>query len=133
MTAHTRTASRILVVEDESLIAMLIEDLLLDLGYEVVGPVARVERALDLIEREAIDGALLDVNLGVERSYPIADALSARNCPFVFTTGYGEAGLAPAHCGRPVLRKPLTRDGLEEALATHVDAQRRSGVSSASR
>lgn len=124
MNPAVRTAPRILVVEDETLIAMLIEDLLRDLGFEVAGPVARVGAALALIEREAIDGALLDVNLGTERSYPVADTLSALQRPFVFTTGYGEAGLDPAYRGCPVLKKPVTRESLAQAMTAHLSPAR---------
>jgi CheY-like chemotaxis protein len=108
---------RILVVEDESIVAMLLEDILDDLGFAVVGPVARVEPALALLDQEEVDFALLDVNLVGERSYPIADALTERGKPYVFVTGYGLAGLDEAYRDRPVLQKPFTRERLEQALA----------------
>ena len=111
---------RILVVEDEAMVAMLIEDILDELGYATVGPAARVAEALQILDSEAIDGALLDVNLLGETSYDIADALARRGCPFIFTTGYGEAGLEEAYRDRPVLQKPFTRDRLAEALAAHI-------------
>ena len=107
---------RILIVEDEGMVAMLLEEIVDELGYTVVGPVAHVAPALELLEAEEIDGALLDVNLVGERSYPIADALDERGRPYVFITGYGLAGLDEAYRDRPVLQKPFTRDRLEQAL-----------------
>lgn len=117
MTPHSSGKSRILVVEDESLVAMLLEDFLDELGYAIVGPFARIEDALARLEEGGIDGALLDVNLDGERSYPIAEALAARGLPFVFVTGYGEAGIEPAFRDRPVVQKPFTQDSLRQALA----------------
>ncbi len=120
MQPDNTSPGRILVVEDETMVAMLIEDILDELGYTTVGPVARVAEALQILDSEAVDGALLDVNLLGETSYGIADALAQRGCPFIFTTGYGEAGLEDAYRERPVLQKPFTRDRLAEALATHI-------------
>ena len=103
---------RLLVVEDEALVAMLIEDILLDLDCVVIGPVGTVAQALALLHHEEIDGALLDVNLGGgERSYPVADALAARNVPFVFVTGYGEAGVEGRYAPVTVLQKPFDPRG----------------------
>lgn len=108
---------RLLVVEDEALVAMLIEDLLRDLGCTVIGPVGSVVRALDLLRREALDGALLDVNLGDgEWSYPVADALAARGVPFVFLTGYGQGDVNPRHAATGVLQKPLAPATLARVL-----------------
>ena len=84
---------RVLVVEDENLIALLLEDMLAELGHTVIGPVARVKKALDMIQREEIDLAILDVNINGEETYPIADVLAARDVPFFFSTGYGKKGL----------------------------------------
>ena len=109
---------RILVVEDEAIVAMLIEDTLEELGYAVVGPVGRAGAALSLIDVAEIDGAVLDVNLDGESSYRIADALAARALPFVFVTGYGKTGLDPAYRDRPVVQKPFTSHTLARALQT---------------
>ena len=82
---------RVLLVEDEPLIAMIMEDLLADLGCEVVGPFGAVAPAMDWLGAGgAIDGALLDVNLGGERVFPVALALRQKGVPFAFATGYGE-------------------------------------------
>ena len=108
---------RVLVVEDEALVAMLIEDALLDLGCVVIGPAPGVADALRLLEDEAIDAALLDINLSGEMVFPVADRLAADGVPFVFSTGYGTAGLADHHRDRPVLQKPYNPAKLEAALS----------------
>jgi CheY-like chemotaxis protein len=115
----TRSASarrRVLVVEDEMLIGMLLEDMLTDLGYEVVKVVPRLKDALAAVESDSFDLAILDVHLQGESAFPVADALIARNLPFVFATGYGERGLPESYRERPVLQKPFARDDLERAL-----------------
>lgn len=104
---------RILVVEDEVVIALMVEDYLLDLGAMVVGPAYRVSDGLVLAEREALDAAVLDVNMDGTRSDPIADLLQARAIPFVLTTGYGDVERAR---GVPVLDKPFTPERLGAAL-----------------
>ena len=109
---------RLLVVEDETLIAMMLEDMLADLGITVVGPVGSVPAALALVaaEGDALDGAVLDVNLGTAKAYPIADALTARGVPAVFLTGYGPAGIDARYSGVPVLTKPVEATRLERVL-----------------
>jgi DNA-binding response OmpR family regulator len=114
MVADTKAApkrQRILIVEDEPFIALALEAMLLELGFDVAGSAAQVSAALELIGRERIDGAILDVNLGSQRIDPVADILAARTCPFFFTTGYGISGLPARHAGRAVLQKPF---GLEQ-------------------
>jgi CheY-like chemotaxis protein len=107
---------RILVVEDEAIVAMLLEDMLAELGYEVVGPVTRLDRALDLARGALIDAAVLDVNVNGNDSYAVADALRARAIPFVFATGYGTKELAERFRDSPITQKPFHRDDLERAL-----------------
>ena len=80
---------RVLVVEDEMIVAWLLEDMLADFGCTIVGPAARIDQALAMIKAEALDAAVLDVNLNGQQSYPLADALVTRGVPFVFSTGYG--------------------------------------------
>ena len=114
MVADTKAAPKrqsILIVEDEPFIALALEAMLLELGFDVAGSAAQVSAALELIGRERIDGAILDVNLGSQRIDPVADILAARPCPFFFTTGYGISGLPARHAGRTVLQKPF---GLEQ-------------------
>ena len=102
---------RILIVEDEPFIRLALEAMLPELGFEVAGSAAQISAALELIGRERIDGAILDVNLGLQRIDPVADVLAARACPFIFTTGYSISGLPARHAGRAVLQKPF---GLEQ-------------------
>jgi CheY-like chemotaxis protein len=111
------SVQRILIVEDEPLIAMMLEDFLDVLGKQMAGHADTVADALALIEGGNIDAAILDVNLrGGEQSWPIADALAARSVPFVFATGGSQEGLIEAHRARPTLAKPFTMDGVAKAL-----------------
>lgn len=113
---------RILVVEDEVAIAMLLEDMLLDLGGEVVGPAGRIQQALGMAETESFDVAILDVNVSGQPIYPVVEVLQRRGIPFVFSTGYGSAGIDAAWRDRPVLQKPFSQDELERVLKTVRDA-----------
>lgn len=98
---------RVLVVEDELMIAALWESMLVDAGCEVLGPFPRIAAALRCIaEGSAIDAALLDVQLHGESVLPVADALAARAVPFLFTTGYGAEGVPAGYRNRTVLTKP---------------------------
>jgi CheY-like chemotaxis protein len=109
---------RILVVEDEMIVAMLIEDILTDAGATVLGPAARVARALDLLgEEEAVDAALLDVNLAGEMTTPVAEELRRRGIPFAFATGYGAAGVPDGFAGQPLLQKPFQEQDLNRVMA----------------
>jgi DNA-binding NtrC family response regulator len=105
------SAMRILVVEDEILVAMSLADLLADSGFAAAGPVSSVEQGMQLVEQEAIDGAILDINLRGEMVFPLADALAERSIPFVYVTGYGKLLRACNH-GRPVLQKPYNNQQL---------------------
>jgi DNA-binding response OmpR family regulator len=115
--AEPRTApARILVVEDESLIRMLLEDMLADLGYEVSATAATVEAARQLAASATFDAAILDVNLEGEEVFPVAEILASRNLPFVFASGYGHAALPEPFRDRPALQKPFQGAQLEAAL-----------------
>ena len=108
-------ANRILIVEDEPLIAMMLEDYLAELGRTVVGTCDTVQAALATITDEAPDAVILDVNLsGGEKAWPVADALAAQGIPFILSSGGDES--EPAHAARPRLMKPYTMDGVETAL-----------------
>ncbi len=96
---------RVVIIEDESLIAMHVEDLVCELGCEVIGVAASVPKALELLARVEVDLALLDVQLGDAPAYPIAAALKERNVPFVFMSGYGQ--ILEAWRDRPALQKPF--------------------------
>ena len=112
----TLSSLKVLVVEDEALVSMLVEDMLTDLGYAIVGPAAEIEEALRLAGSADIDAALLDVNLGGRPIFPVADALKARGVPFAFASGYGEAGLSDDHRGAAVLQKPFREADLRRVL-----------------
>src|SRR4051794_38006007 len=98
---------RILVVEDEMLVAMNIEDMLLDLGHEVAGLAGRLLPALTLAREAEFDAAMLDVNLAGETSFPVADILLERSIPFLFATRYGLQRIEESYRGPPVLQKPF--------------------------
>ena len=112
-------AMRILVVEDELMIRMLLEDMLGELGYTVAAEAARIEEALDAAKNADFDIAILDVNLNGQPISPVADALVARGMPFVFATGYGERGLPEPYRDR--LKKPFQMDGLKQMLQTALE------------
>jgi CheY-like chemotaxis protein len=109
---------RVLVVEDEMMVSMLIEDMLSDLGCHVVGPASRLDEAIALANAEELDCAVLDVNLGGQPIFPLADLLRARGAPFAFATGYGDAGLRDIDQGSPVLQKPFREGDLARVLDT---------------
>lgn len=107
---------RILIVEDEMVVAMLLEDMLEELDYEAVATVARENDALAAISGNIIDAVILDVNLNGERSYAIADALIEKGIPLIFATGYGAGSLEPQYRNHTVLPKPFRIGELAEAL-----------------
>lgn len=107
---------RVLVVEDEMMVSMLIEDMLTDLGCTVVGPASRLDEAIELANRAEIDCAVLDVNLGGQPIFPLADLLREKGAPFAFATGYGDAGLRDVDRGSPVLQKPFREGDLARVL-----------------
>lgn len=106
---------RILLVEDEAIIAMTAEDMLADMGCTVVDTASTLADALRMAEGDGFDIALLDVNLAGEDSRPVADRLKALGKPFLFTTGYGSAGMDTDH-GVPVVMKPYQISQLEEGI-----------------
>ena len=109
---------RILIVEDEPLIAMMLEDFLDALNHEVVGTCDSVSSAMPKLADGRIDAAIIDINLrGGEKSWPIADALADAGIPFVLASGGSEDTIAESHRGRPLLTKPFTMDGVSKALA----------------
>lgn len=117
--AHAQLAGlRVLVVEDEGPVAMLVEDMLDDLGCVVAGSAARVSEALEMVQRGGFDFALLDMNLAGESVDPVVEALSSRGVPFAFASGYGKLG-APDHLrARPILQKPFRIRDLETTIRT---------------
>jgi CheY-like chemotaxis protein len=107
---------RVLVVEDEALVAILLEDMLADLGCEVVASAPRVGTARDLVGQKNVDCAILDVNVGGETVYSIAELLAQQGVPFMFVTGYSSSTLHSAFQQRPILQKPFRPDDLRDAL-----------------
>lgn len=107
---------RILVVEDEMLVLMTIETVLEGFGCSAISAAASVADGLALLAEHTFDAALLDINLGGEKSYPVADALARRGIPFAFSTGYRDHGDRLDFTDRPVLRKPYTISDLETVL-----------------
>jgi CheY-like chemotaxis protein len=107
-------AKRILIVEDEPMIRMLLEDMLDELGYTVAAEAARIEDALEATKNADFDLAILDANLDGRSASPVADALVTRGTPFVFATGYGE--VPKPYRDRPMLTKPFQMAGLKQML-----------------
>ena len=116
----TPVSRRVLVVEDEMLIGMLLEDMLADLGHQVVAVVPRVNEALALVQREAFDLAILDVHVNGQPVFPVADSLVERGIPFVFATGYGERGLPEHYRDRPSMQMPFANVYLAKMVTTLV-------------
>jgi CheY-like chemotaxis protein len=114
---------RILLVEDEFIIAAMAEDMLTALGATVIGPANTIAMAVRLAQTDRIDAAVLDVNMDGERIDPVAEVLGARNVPVVFATGYGARALGGAP-ETPVLDKPYTQEELAAALARALGAAR---------
>lgn len=110
---------RVLLVEDESLVAMLVEDMLSELGFEVVGIASRLAAAMEMAETVDCDVAVLDVNLGGGvSSFPVAETLRRRGIPCLFATGFSSAGIRLQGLDAPVLQKPFCREDLERGLGT---------------
>jgi PAS domain S-box-containing protein len=119
--AVQRPGNRVLLVEDESLVAMMMGEALRELGYSVIGPCATAAEAAATIDSTDLNAAILDVNLDGELVYPVAELLAAREIPFAFITGYGEESLSPRYANVPVLQKPIDRRALRELF--HADGQ----------
>jgi CheY-like chemotaxis protein len=120
-----QTGRRILIVEDEFLIRMLLEDMLTDLGYEMAGVAGRVDEAAEMAKTKDFDLAILDVNLDGHEVFPVADLIVKRGLPFMFVTGYGGRGLPDSYRGRPTLQKPFQLEELKKMLAQLLPAQSR--------
>ena len=110
---------RVFVIEDESLVAMQLEDMLLDFGCEIAGLAMRVARAREMLGGAfEADVAVLDVNIAGETVYPIAEILRTRHIPIVFATGYGRTGVLADWHACPILQKPYTEREMAAALRT---------------
>ena len=109
--------NRILVVEDEPLVAMNLSTSLAELGFHVVGPYSTLAKAAAAAAETEVDAALLDVNLSGKVVYPVAEILASKNVPFAFITGYGTAALPDKYANAPVLQKPIDNETLQLLLA----------------
>ena len=116
MACHS--AKRVLIVEDEYLVAMELEALLTEMGYAVIGTAPRIGEAMELARHAEVDFAVLDINLGGPKSFPVADILRERNIPFLFASGYGSAGLIDGYRQEVILRKPYQPQDLNRAIRT---------------
>ena len=115
--------TRVFIVEDEALILFSLQDMLADLGCEVVASALRIDDALAQVGELAFDIAILDVNLDGEEVFPVADLLVKRGLPFVFVTGYGEGSLPDAYRAHPALQKPFQSEQLKSTLAELLAAE----------
>jgi len=112
----TVTGNRVMIVEDEALVAMALRESLDELGFSVIGPYNRISEAMIALRNNRIDAAVLDVNLGGELIYPLADVLAADRVPFVFITGYGAEEIEPRYAHVPILQKPIETDALNSVF-----------------
>lgn len=115
------TGNRIMVVEDEALVAMAARDVMTELGFSVVGPFGKVSEAVAALKNGDIDAAILDINLGGELVYPLADILTTGGVPFIFATGYGPESIDRRYASVPVLQKPIERRALERIFVRPAD------------
>ena len=111
--AETR---RVLLVEDEVIVGMMMKDVLTEIGFHVVGPFGKVSDAIEVIDRERLGAAVLDVNLRGEMIYGLADELTGRGVPLVFVTGYGPEAIDARFANVPVLQKPVDSAALRRVL-----------------
>ena len=117
ITGNTGEGRRVLVVEDEPMIRLLLDDMLADLGYTMAAEAGGLDEALTVAKQGGFDIAILDVNLNGQPITPVVDVLVDRGVPFVFVSGYARRGLPEAHSDTPLLQKPFQADALERALA----------------
>jgi CheY-like chemotaxis protein len=113
---RTAGGKRVLVVEDELMIRMLLEGMLTDLGHTVVAEAGSIEEALSLAKAAEFDVAVLDVNLNSQPITPVAEVLVERGVPFVFASGYGQRGVPEAFRQNPTLQKPFQIEALAQAI-----------------
>jgi len=111
-----------MVVEDEALVAMVVSDAMIELGYQVVGPFSRPPDAIAALKNNDIAAAILDINLAGTLVYPVAEELTSRGIPFVFVTGYGVESIDKRFADIPVLQKPIEREMLQRMFVNGADA-----------
>jgi CheY-like chemotaxis protein len=118
MTAPAASRGSVLLVEDETMIRMLVADMLSDLGYVIAAEAGDIEQAIKLAQSAKFDLAILDVNVNGKIISPVAEAVALRNLPFVFATGYGAEGLPEKYRSYPALQKPFKMETLQQAIET---------------
>lgn len=116
----TGVGRRVLVVEDEPMIRLLLDDMLSELGYSMAAEAGRLDEALTVAKQAEFDIAILDVNLNGQPVTPVVDVLVERGVPFVFVSGYARRGIPEAHSKTPLLQKPFQAESLARALASLV-------------
>jgi len=114
--------NRIMIVEDESLVALALSDFLTELGFSIVGPFSKLADAKQAVAQGNVDAAILDVNLGGEPIYPLAEILAERDMPFVFTTGYGAESIDARFKNAPILQKPIEQEDLKRLFVVNGEA-----------
>lgn len=118
MTAPAASRGSVLLVEDETMIRMLVSDMLSDLGYVIAAEAGDIDQAIKLAQSAKFDLAILDVNVNGKIISPVAEAVALRNLPFVFATGYGAEGLPEKYRDYPALQKPFKIETLQQAIET---------------
>jgi CheY-like chemotaxis protein len=113
---NSSDGKRVLVVEDELMIRMLLQDMLSDLGHTLAGEAGRIDEAMALAKKGEFDIAILDVNLNGQPISPVVEILVERGLPFVFATGYGQRGVPEPYRQTPTLQKPFQADALAQAI-----------------
>jgi CheY-like chemotaxis protein len=121
---NSGAGKRVLVVEDELMIRMLLQDMLTDLGYTLAGEAGRIDEALELAKEGRFDVAILDVNLNGQSISPVVEILIERGLPFVFATGYGQRGVPEPYRQTPTLQKPFEVRALALAIEAAAHATR---------
>ena len=116
MESGSQASRRVLVVEDAPVVAEVLKETLIDLGYEVVGPTGNLAVAVAFAEGEQLDAAVIDLNIRGGKVYPVARALSLRGIPFLVASGYGDWTMPEEWKGRPRLQKPFTAEVLDQKL-----------------
>jgi CheY-like chemotaxis protein len=116
MSSEPKTGKRVLVVEDELMIRMLLEGMLTDLGHTMAAEAGSIEEAMTLAKEAEFDVAVLDVNLNGKPITPVAEILVQRGLPFVFASGYGKRGVPEPYQSRPTLQKPFQLEALAQAI-----------------
>jgi CheY-like chemotaxis protein len=118
-----RGGRKVLLVEDEAMVALMMSDFISELGFEVVGPYAKVSEAMAAVQADVLDAAVLDINLNGEMVYPVADALKAKKVPFVFVSGYALDGMDQRFSSVPVFQKPVEWAELRKLLVQTLEVK----------